>query len=297
MRLDQEVGFSLGVLLFMQLLTAFAAIALFERMSPAVEEILLENVSSQEAATEMLSILASPAPEQRAEAFGQALDRARDSITDPRERALVEAIAVRSQAALTGDLRASVEVVDSLRQLSAVNRELMQEANQVALQRGRAGAWAAVVLGVLTFLIGTTVYRRMRTRIERPLLDVDATLLAARAGDVLRRAAPLGGPRELRRISQNVNWMLDRWMLQREHGSEDRLRAALLHLLDRDPYPVLLVEPAEGILAMNRGALELLDREERPADLLERLRAGEAIEGWSVQDVPNTEVRVLSRAG
>lgn len=295
MRLDQEVGFALGVLLLMQLLTAFAAIALFNRMGPAVDEILRENVSSQEAASDMLAILAGPAPEQRSEAFGEALDRARESITDRREQALVDAVAVRSQAALQGDLRATIEVVDALRQLAAVNRGLMQTANQVAVQRWKAGAWTAVVLGVTTFLVGTTVYRRMRGRIELPVLEVDETLVAARGGDVLRRCAPLGGPRELRRIAQNVNWMLDRWMLQGEHVGEDRLRAALLHLMDHYPTPVLLVDPAEGILAMNRHALELLDREERPANLLERLREGGALEGWTVDRVPDTEVRLLTR--
>lgn len=296
MRIDLEVGFSLGILLIMQLLTAFAAIALFNRMSPAVEEILQENVISHQAASDMLAILAGPVPDQRADAFALALEVAREHVTDPREQLMVDIIESRGAAALAGDLRANIEVVDALRHLTVINRELMQQANRVALQRGRAGAWTAVVLGISTFVIGATIYRRMRTRIERPMLEIDRTLLAVRAGEAIRRCAPLGGPREMQRVAQNVNWMLDRWMLQREHGSEDRLRSSLLHLLDRYSTPMLLVEPTDGILAMNRSALELLDREERPADLLDRLRAGEELAGWSVSTVPNTQVRVLSRS-
>ena len=283
MRLHTETAFGVGTLLALQLLTAFGAIGLLARVSPAAEQILRENVYSTEAVEEMLATLASPAP--AADRFEAALARAEGNVTEDAELPLLAAVRDQMRPALEADPAARLAVISALQELSVVNRTSMQIADENAQRIGVSGAWAATFLGSISFFLGVLVYRRLRARLEAPLLEIDAVLYAARSGDSLRRCPPLAGPDELGRVIQNLNWILDHANTPTVSDSPAPAavpaeRRILLTLLDQLPRPALLHHPAQGTLAASQSALDLPHLDPEAPD-------------WQAVPVPGTPLRLL----
>jgi hypothetical protein len=276
MRLRTETTFGVGALLALQLVTAFGAIGLLTRVSPAAEQILRENVYSTEAVEEMLATLAAPRPDP--ERFEAALVRAEGNVTEADELPLLRTVRVEMDSALLGEPDARSATIAALLDLSAVNRGSMHSADEAAQRIGVTGAWAAVLLGSVSFFLGAGVYRRLRERLEQPILNLDSALSAARAGDHLRRCPVLGSSEELDRISENLNWLLDALSRPEHAAAPDRI--ALLALLDQLPEPTLLHHAQQGVLASNRAALE-------------RSTLDIDAPGWRVTRLPDTALRLL----
>lgn len=298
MRLDQEVGYGVGALLALQLVTALAAIGLLGRVGPAVEQVLVENVPSLASVEVMLEVLAEPTPDAAArDRYLAALDAARQSVTEAQEPALITVLERSSGLALDGDPAARTQVVSVLGALADVNRASILRSDQAARRLAQTGVWAAVLLGFVSFAVGQLVYRRLRTRLEWPILEVDDALQSVRLGDIHRRCVKLSGPRELERIGHNLNWVLDRTLRAASVEQEERLRAVLLWLLDAQPTATLVLDPREGILAMNQEALRLLDSDAREGDLFDALRVGREPPGWSVETLQHGGLRIATRTG
>lgn len=213
MELRRELLLTIGVLVLLNLLLAFGAIGLFIRMRPAIERILHENVYSTVAAEEMLAELAHAGsapltPEARAR-VGQALDNAKLNVTEEEERPVLAALERAMPSAMEGDADARRHAVASARQLIQINRVAMQEVDDEARRLGSAGAWAAVFIGFLSFLMSVVVVVRLQKRFVRPLVDLHQVLVGARAGDRLRRCGVADAPREVIQVTQAVNRLLD----------------------------------------------------------------------------------------
>lgn len=211
MRVRSEILVGVGALLAVQVATTLAAIGLLARMSPAVERILEENVATLTAVEDMLAALAveDGATVATRSPFAEALARARANVTEPEEVPLLAEIDGLAPAAVAGDPVAVREVVARLEELSDVNRRSMARMDARARQLGMAGAWAAVGLGTIGFVMSVGVSRRLARRIEEPLAEVDAALAAAGHGDIHRRCIVREGPSELVRIAREVNELLD----------------------------------------------------------------------------------------
>ncbi|MCB9665677.1 MAG: hypothetical protein H6732_16330 [Alphaproteobacteria bacterium] len=286
MRLSTETRLGLGGLLALQLLTALAAIGLLVRVSSAVERILEENVATVAAVEEMLGALATQDGDRATVRFDDALVRAEANVTEPEERPLLQAIRASKDRALAGDAEARATVARDLEALSLVNRSAMQRQDDRAQRLGRAGAWAAVLAGLLGFALSVRAYRQIRDRLVGPFLEVDATLSAWRAGDPHRRCLPLEGPLEVRRVAQHLNQILDR-------HDEDRARhttpahterPALLALLDRQDHAIVVVGRAGEVVAANTRA-HALEGPESAGVIAAAVAGGKEVPGWHVTEV------------
>lgn len=291
-RLSLEVRLWVGALLVLQLLTSFAAIGLLARVSPAVDRILRENVPSMVATEEMLAVLArhpaAPVWGPDRARFEEALGRARHHMTEAEERALVERLEALSTSALGGDVDDRRQTVDVLVSLAEVNRASMRAADQVVRRIGAAGAWTAAIAGLLGAGLGAVVLNRLIHRIVIPVLKVDAALEAVRRGDRLRRCAPLAGPRDIVRLGENLNWMLDLGVRGDPAGvaaTTEALRASLLARLDADPRPTVVVG-AEGVVAVNAAAYHRAVLDPSPSAVAAAvIGGGPPPDGWAAEDV------------
>jgi hypothetical protein len=213
MELRRELLLTIGLLVLLNLCLAFGAIGLLVRMGPASELILEENVYSLVAADEMLAELAhaggAPLAPQARERALQALDNARRNQTEEAEQPVLAALEARLPAALDGDPAAREQTVVSIQQLIRINRQAMRAVDEEARRLGSAGAWAAVLLGFLSFLLSIGVIARLQSRFVRPLVDLHAVLQAAVQGDRLRRCRPSVAPREVIAVTESVNRLLD----------------------------------------------------------------------------------------
>ncbi len=286
MRLRVETAIGIGSVLMLQLVGAFSAIGLLGRTGPVVDRILVENVTTLDAVEEMLAALADPASDD--DRFIIALEVAAGNITEPGEPEAVERVRGRWGVARTGDAEAVRETVAGLDHLWEINHVSIEEEGATARWLGQAGAWAQTLLGGAGFAISLLVMRRLRTRLEEPIEELDLTLQAARTGDPRRRSVILEGPVETRRIAENINWLLDRledWS-RPTMTSSSRDRALLLSLLDRDSTPLLIVGDEGRILATNAAALPAIGPSLRPTELVTALTHKEQLPvGWQAERV------------
>lgn len=295
MRIGDELRVWIGVLVTMQVLMAFGAVELLGRMSPAIEYILHANVKSILAAEDMLvslSATGTPAEERRTR-FTEALTTARNNITEAGEGEILEGIVAVQEAALAGDEAARLQLVEHLRRLGEVNRVSMWRANERAQRLGTGGAWAVVLLGSSTLVFSLIAAARIRRRLLAPVSELHEVLQAVEAGERYRRCTRGSHPAEFEQIGAAVNRLLEeRWSraaeIQKELAALDR--AALLHLIDQRPEPVMVVDPRGAIDALNPAARPLLegDRGGRLRQLATRLARRQPLgeEGVEAVELP-----------
>jgi hypothetical protein len=277
--LSTEARVGIGALIAVQLVTAFGAIDLLAQTAPAVDDILTDNVASTEAVEDMLGALANPLDPLE---FRAAFERAEANITEPGERPLLDRIASATPGMDT-DPVARNEVVVALHELADLNRRSMQVTAEDARGHAARGAWAVSLLGLVSFAVGVMVFRRIDARLVAPIVEVDAALVAARAGDHHRRCVHLDGPLEVGRISDNLNWVLDCGVSSEPPPASTDGRATLLALLDRLPHPALVAGPGGVVVATNNAFYHAVPEPEHPpAVLADRVARGEAPPGWRV---------------
>ncbi len=285
MRVRAELGLAIGALLAVQVLTSFGAIALLSRMSPAIAQIVEENLYSIDAVEEMLAALAL-AQVDAAEAgrsFAGALERARSNITEDEEGPALEMIERHYEAALSGDAEARGRTVAGLRELARINYASTWHADQRAQRLGTAGAWAAVLLGAMGFVLSGVAIGRLVRRVVRPLADLRDTVSAFRGGDPHRRCRRPDAPVEFQEVAETLDDLLDAHHARERRdeagdrgdaGALDALeRRALLLLLGERGRPTLLVDAGGRVRAANPEGLSRLDGSEEGALLRARLEA------------------------
>lgn len=298
MELRRELVLTIGALVVFNLVISLGAIGLLTRMSPAIERIIDENVRSIQATEEMLLVIAEaagqPAPDEARERFHVALDRARTNITERDEAPLIASIDENVSAALDGDRASIAVVIGSLRALAGVNREAMDEADRGAKQLGTGGAWAAVFIAVFSFLVSLNILRRSQHRILTPLVELHSVLTATRAGEHHRRCRGSDAPIEIRQVLHAVNLLLD----TRAGGSVDAEerraqkargeRAALMHFLQRQAEPMVVITTRGDLIAANERAIELMSGRDGDAltRALARVAQGEDVSSIAAQALP-----------
>ena len=201
-----------SLILGVQLATAFGAIALLSRMGPAIARVAEANVDSLSSAAEMMAALAAPPDdiERAREAFLAAHARAGRNVTEAEERPLLEAIADDVDEALGGDPEARRRVLAAIQELAEVNHRALRRMDDEAQRLARAGAWAAVMLALIAFLLVRLTARRVDRVFVMPILEIAAVVDAARQGDVFRRCSVRGGSPEIQSLAEGVNQLLDR---------------------------------------------------------------------------------------
>ncbi len=296
MQTRDEIRLGVGVLLIVQIITMIAAVALLSRMTPAIDQILLENERSIHAVERMLLVLTEPVPNNldaiavRQQRFNGALDDARGNITEPDEAPLIDDITLHGPRALTGDPEALAEVRTKLWQLSDINRDSMHQANRKAQRLGTAGAWSLVFLAVVGFGLSLTVMRRFRQTLIQPIDELGAVLDSCSHGDRHRRYNPRGAALEFRQVATVINQLVEEHFghVERDWEKVAKLdRLVLLRLLDSVPQPTFVCEPDGDVAAANALALEVLRErggQQVRSDLV-RICKGEPVQGFTAERI------------
>lgn len=199
-------------LVVIQLLTAFGAVGLLTRMSPAVQEILAQNVYSTKAAEDALMAVLlgqDDGADQPRALFLDAVGRARQNVTEDGEVPAIDDLERWGRLALAGQPDAAAGVVEAVERLTAINREAMQRASTRALNLGNTGAWAAVALTLAGFLISIVVARNTIFGVLEPVEELEDVLRSYRSGDRYRRCQGRAASHEMRRVLSAVNTVLD----------------------------------------------------------------------------------------
>lgn len=213
----RELRAIFSILVTMNVLIALGAIGLFGRMGPAIAKIMQENEFSIEASEGMLLQLARSEVDADLESrdelrdrFERHLKRAEDNITEEREAEQIKQIKLAYSDAFNGETEAVRGTITAIERLIEINRKAMRDADGSAQQLGVAGAWAAVLLGGLSFLFAMLVFRRLDRRYIAPVEELHQVTSDALNGRAFRRCHSSSAPRELKEVLENTNRILDR---------------------------------------------------------------------------------------
>lgn len=164
MHLRKQSRAVFGIILALQLATSFGAIALLTRMGPAIAVVAEENVESLAAVEGMAAALALAPGEDARAAFLAQYERADRNITETAEEPLLQSIKSDADRALSGDPLIRARIVANLHQLAEVNRSALRESDEEAQRLAQAGAWAAVILALTSFVLVRLVSIRVDRR-------------------------------------------------------------------------------------------------------------------------------------
>jgi len=274
MGLRRDLLIGLGILVALNLLLALGSIGLLTRMSPALKDILDENVVSIEAAEIMLSCLVEvkeqqEVPQEVLERFSNAFLRAKNNVTETAENPILDEIENRADEALRGNPESVSKLVTQILTLTKVNRQAMLDADNEAQRLGTAGAWASVLLAVVFLVITIFVVARLNQSLVKPYDEFSNVLEAACSGDRLRRCRIAGFPPGVRKLLENLNDLLDRLSACEKKGKPKAMEAdsllrqvALVHLLENYGRAAVLANPEGKILAANQEAVITLSGSE-----------------------------------
>ena len=209
MHLRKQSRAVFGLILALQLATSFGAIALLTRMGPAIAVVSEENFESLAAVEGMAAALALAPGEEARAAFLAQYERANRNITETAEEPLLQSIKADAGRALSGDPIIRARIVANLHQLAEVNRAALREADEEAQRLAQAGAWAAVILALASFVLVRLVSIRVDRRFVMPILEIASALESVRQGDRFRRCSASSDSPEIQSIAENVNDFLD----------------------------------------------------------------------------------------
>jgi hypothetical protein len=258
---------SLGVLALASslVLMALVAINVLERMTPAVERMMNENVGSMSAASRMFAALAAarlpePAGEGARERFFETLAWAVKNGTEPGELEVLEELRVHGPAALDGDRRSLELALTAISRLESINDSAAQVAQADIERLARGGEWALALLGIVGFAAGAYVRGRLYRRVVSPLHELERVLLSVEGGDELQRCASRGHSPQQHQALRSLNRLLDSARAQANHGgTTDGLPRDLVPgLLDAWEGPVALVDAQGELMSASRTMLDRL---------------------------------------
>lgn len=265
MKAAGEIRAGVGSLVAVQIIVALATIGLLVRMAPAIAHILEEDVSSTAAVEEMYASFAlrdcGMSIGDAESRFEVAADQAHNSANSPGEAQLLDSLEPTWRKAMAGDCEARDKVAATLDRVADLNRAQISDADHQARQLGAAGAWAAAILGLVTFATSALIIRRFTQRVAIPLTEIEAVLLSASQGDPYRRCRRIDGPAEYSVIASRLNQLLDRRLASNEDEDPQiraNDRALLQHLLDRIPEPCVAVDRSGAVIAANDQAMDVL---------------------------------------
>ncbi len=264
---------SLGVLVLASslVLTALVAINVLERMTPAVQRMMNENVGSMSAASRMFAALAAARlPEPAADAararFSETLSWAVQNCTEPGELELLTELRVHGPAALDGDRRSLELALTAIGRLETINDSAMKNAQADLDRLGRGGEWALALLGIVGFGAGAFIRGRLYRRVVAPLHELERVLLSVEGGDELQRCAARGYSPQQHPALRSLNRLLDsaRAQANSRQANDGLPRDLVPRLLDVWDGPVALMDARGELLSASRSMLEWLSKDNGP---------------------------------
>lgn len=202
------------IIIGLNLIMAFGAIWLFQRMAPAIEIILDQNDKSLKSVESMLSSIATrnltEEDNKSLNDFQLAYQSARGNITEIKEQYFLDTIERNYHAAFQGDPVALKITVESIRSLANLNRSAMIRADHRAQQLGNTGAWGIAFMSIFLFIVIMIFKRGLRNNLLLPMEEIYDVLEARQNGDYHRRFYYADMPFYIKKIFLGLNNILDK---------------------------------------------------------------------------------------
>ncbi len=206
MNFSKSICFSFILLLIFSSVIAIAGIRGFLRLAPSIEYINKHNTRSLYYAEQMLSYISVNKDFKQ---FENALNKAKQNVTEAGEASAVKNIDNSYKAAFNGNFKAEEEVIDNIIELSRINRVAMKQAGMDVKQLSSVGIWVIVFLTLIIWILGLAILNRINRTVILPLAELKDVVESYRKGNRIRRCPKLAPSSDFQQIYDGINLLLD----------------------------------------------------------------------------------------
>ena len=206
MNFSKSICFSFILLLIFSSVIAIAGIRGFLRLAPSIEYINKHNTRSLYYAEQMLSYISVNKDFKQ---FENALNKAKQNVTEAGEASAVKNIDKSYKAAFNGNFKAEEEVIDNIIELSRINRVAMKQAGMDVKQLSSVGIWVIVFLTLIIWILGLAILNRINRTVILPLAELKDVIESYRKGNRIRRCPKLAPSSDFQQIYDGINLLLD----------------------------------------------------------------------------------------
>ncbi len=206
MNFSKSICFSFILLLIFSSVIAIAGIRGFLRLAPSIEYINKHNTRSLYYAEQMLSYISVNKDFKQ---FENALNKAKQNVTEAGEASAVKNIDKSYKAAFNGNFKAEEKVIDNIIELSRINRVAMKQAGMDVKQLSSVGIWVIVFLTLIIWILGLAIINRINRTVILPLAELKDVIESYRKGNRIRRCPKLAPSSDFQQIYDGINLLLD----------------------------------------------------------------------------------------
>ncbi len=212
-----------STVIIISIIIGLSAIFLLERIVPAIDDILQENVYSVSAAVGMLSVISSSRSggedDQSREKFWEFFDKAKANITLQEEDLTISEISTLAKRYWNGE--ASVEdrenLTEQINKLAEINLKAMEAKDQAAQLMGLTGAWSLGFLLLISVGIQFLLRVKILSVLITPIEQILSVLSDFHSGNRMRRFVESKGVVEdVGKIGTLVNSNLDQITIEKD---------------------------------------------------------------------------------
>lgn len=206
MKLGKRIYYSFITILICATVISVAGIRGFQRLEPFVNALNSSNTETLYYTEQMLSSISRKKDLRK---FEENLDKAQNNITEAGEKEIIEKIAGNYQPAFNGNEMYEEATVESIAELSSINRLAMQRAGLRAKKMQTVGIWIILFPSIFIWIIGLTLLARIKRTFIKPIEELNDVISDYNSGNRMRRCPSYTYSKELQKLYDGLNRILD----------------------------------------------------------------------------------------
>ena len=206
MKLGKRIYYSFIIILVCSTVISIAGIWGFQRLEPFVNTLNSSNTQSLYYAEQMLSSISMKKDLRK---FEDNLYKAQNNITEAGEEVILEKIAGNYQPAFYGNEKYEEVTIDSIAELSRINRLAMQRAGLRAKKMQTVGIWIILFPSIFIWMIGLTLLARIKRTFIKPIEELNDVISDYNSGNRMRRCPSYAISKDLQNLYDGLNRILD----------------------------------------------------------------------------------------
>ena len=199
MKFGKRIYYSFIIILICSTIISIAGIRGFKTLNSSNTETLYY-------AEQMLSSISTKKDIRK---FEENLYKAQNNITEVGEQEILEKIAGNYQPAFYGNEKYEEATIDSIAELSKINRMAMQRAGLRAKKMQTVGIWIILFPSIFIWIIGLTLLARIKKIFIKPIEELNDVISDYNSGNRMRRCPSYTVSKDLQKLYDGINTILD----------------------------------------------------------------------------------------
>jgi len=206
MNFAKRIYYSFIFILIFSTVITIAGINGFQRLAPFVNTLNSSNTKSLYYTEQMLS---SISVKKDLKNFEYNLNKAKDNVTEAKEKEAVDKIADNYLPAFNGNKKVEEETINEITDLSKINRIAMEQAGLRAKKMQTVGIWIIIFPSIFIWIIGFTLMARLKRTFIKPIQELNDVIFDYNNGNRMRRCPSYTISKDLQKLYDGINRILD----------------------------------------------------------------------------------------